>query len=234
MKIFLVRHGESEGNVDKKIYRTKPDHALNLTEAGRQQAVEAGKFLKENYFSDFSTSPRDTFSVPWPRVWVSPYERTRQTAKGLLSSGIATESVREHIALVEQQFGLFDGVSDEDLPILFPNEHSHYKKSEDFGGRFWARMPLGESRYDVALRVHQSFGTFQRDAEKHGIENIVIVTHGVVIRAFVMMWCHKSYEWVDEETNPKNCSIRLIDGSKDCGYIYPGSISPVESRTETI
>jgi broad specificity phosphatase PhoE len=223
MRTFLVRHGESEGNVDREIYKTKPDHAINLTVDGGTQAEMAGRFIKNMKNPPFE-----------PRVWVSPYARTRQTADGLLAGGLTPESVREHIAIVEQQFGLFDGVSDEDLPILFPNEYGHYKKSEDFGGRFWARMPLGESRYDVALRVHQAFGTFKRDAAKHGIDDLVIVTHGVVIRAFVMMWCHKSWEWFEAEPNPKNCSIRLIEGSEDHGYIYTGETPPIESRTETI
>jgi broad specificity phosphatase PhoE len=83
-------------------------------------------------------------------------------------------------------------------------------------------MPLGESRFDVATRVHQAFGTFQRDAEKHGIVNIIVVCHGVTLRAFVMMWCHLTPEWFEAEPNPKNCAIRLIDGSEDKGYIFPG------------
>ena len=30
-RIILVRHGESQGNVDDAIYETVPDHALTLT-----------------------------------------------------------------------------------------------------------------------------------------------------------------------------------------------------------
>ena len=49
-------------------------------------------------------------------------------------------------------------------------------------------MPLGESRFDVAIRVHEAFGTFHRDAERNGVRNIIIICHGVTLRAFVMMW----------------------------------------------
>ena len=83
-------------------------------------------------------------------------------------------------------------------------------------------MPLGESRFDVATRVHQAFGTFHRDAERHNVETLVIVTHGVTIRAFLMMWLHKSVEWFENEPNPKNCSIRLVDSKQDHGYVFPG------------
>lgn len=127
---------------------------------------------------------------------------------------------REHVLLAEQHFGLFDGLSDEELAREYPAEHAHYKKNEEHQGRFWARMPLGESRFDVATRVHQSFGTFHRDAQRHAIRDIIVVSHGTTLRAFVMMWLHLPFEWVDLEPNPKNCSVRLIDHGRDAGYIF--------------
>ena len=39
--IFIVRHGESEGNVDKTIYERKPDYAITLTSTGKNQAYLA-------------------------------------------------------------------------------------------------------------------------------------------------------------------------------------------------
>ena len=37
-----------------------------------------------------------------------------------------------------------------------------------------------------------------------------------------MMWCHLTPEWFEEERNPKNCAIRLLDGHEDKGYIFDG------------
>ena len=91
------------------------------------------------------------------------------------------------------------------------------------GGKFWARMPLGESRFDVAIRVHEAFGTFHRDAERNGVRNIIIICHGVTLRAFVMMWRHLQYEWLDRQPNPSNCDIYHIEAgaSGDDGrYVY--------------
>jgi 2,3-bisphosphoglycerate-dependent phosphoglycerate mutase len=47
-----------------------------------------------------------------------------------------------------------------------------------FGGRYWARPPMGESRFDVSKRVHQSFSEYKEDYEESGISNLIIVTHG--------------------------------------------------------
>src|SRR5207342_1431465 len=139
-----------------------------------------------------------------------------------LAAGRWIMDVREHVLLCEQQFGLFDGVPDDDLPARFPEEWAYYDRTCGFGGKFWARMPLGESRFDVAQRVHQAFGTFHRDAADHGIEDFVVICHGVTLRAFVMMWCHLSPEWFEAEPNPHNAAVRLIEGGTDRGYLFAG------------
>ena len=223
-RIFLVRHGESEANVDRSVGIHKADHAIELTSKGCEQAAEAGFFLNR-WLSD-NISPQNKGKI---RLWHSPYRRANQTAfyvEKECSSWIKDK--REHMLLCEQQFGLFDGIPDDKLAELFPRESAHYTKCEKHEGRFWARMPLGESRFDVAKRVHQAFGTFHRDCDQNGIDNIIVVAHGVTIRAFVMMWLHRGVEWFEKEPNPKNCSIRLIEEGVDKGYIFDG---PKEPRT---
>lgn len=222
MKIYLVRHGQSEGNVDMSVHHDIADHAISLSADGMLQAEEAGRFL----ITQFNNAWEGQINA---RLWYSPYQRTTQTKNGILKALEANRipmyfkhGVLEHQLLCEQQFGLFDGLTDEELESQYPNEFKHYKKCEDWAGKFWARMPLGESRFDVAQRVHQAFGTIHRDHDKHGINKLVIVSHGVTIRAFVMMWLHKSVDWFEKEPNPKNCSIRLIDDGEDRGYIFEG------------
>jgi len=223
MNIFLIRHGESLAQSEgKHIHLEMADHAIPLSEKGHAQAHTAGLFLS-NYLAQSDNEELRCARKEF-RLWLSPYKRTRETADGLsffLSSWVLDR--REHVLLCEQQFGLFDGIFDEDLANKYPREYEHYDKCERFEGRFWARMPLGESRFDVAQRVHQAFGTFQRDAEKHDIRNLIVVCHGVTLRAFVMMWCHKTPEWFEGQMNPPNCAIRYIEGQYDRGYIYEGS-----------
>ena len=42
MRIFLVRHGESLGNLDERAYSQFGDHNVPLTQWGHRQAAEAG------------------------------------------------------------------------------------------------------------------------------------------------------------------------------------------------
>jgi broad specificity phosphatase PhoE len=225
MRILLVRHGESLGNVDPLVHATTADHAVPLSERGHDQARKAGTYVAD--YLDRHVDRRVGAERPHIRLWVSPYHRTRQTADAMVetSRGWVTDRV-EHILLCEQQFGLFDGVPEAELLVRFPREFAYYDMQCRFGGKFWARMPQGESRFDVAKRIHQAFGTFHRDAAEHGIHDIVVICHGVTLRAFVMMWCHLSPEWLEAEANPHNCAIRLIENGIDRGYVFGGFPRP--------
>lgn len=221
LRIFLVRHGESTANLDNSVNTVMADHAIPLSDLGYQQANVAGLFLRKYLLGLPDEFAHDCKSST--RLWRSPYQRTRQTADEMLVHLTnLVGDVREKSNLREQEFGLFDGVPDHELSEKFPLEYEHYKKSEDAQGRFWARMPLGESRCDVAERVHAVFGTFHRDAERHGIDNIIVVSHGVTIRAFVYAWMGYPWEWFETAKNPPNCSIWLLENGKDKGLIFNG------------
>ena len=46
-RIILIRHGESQGNIDETAYQNTPDWQIRLTEKGRAQAEQTGKILRE-------------------------------------------------------------------------------------------------------------------------------------------------------------------------------------------
>ena len=79
-----------------------------------------------------------------------------------------------------------------------------------------------ESRCNVADRVKGVFGTILRDASSDRpdpILDFIVVSHGVTIRCFRMQWMHYSYEWYEKERNPLNCSVQLIEGRTEGGYL---------------
>lgn len=211
MHIFLIRHGESKANTGENYVKRIPDHLVSLTERGVKQARENGKWLS-NYCKD------NNIDLSKARIWRSPYLRTRQTSDAFNES-LNISDIREDITLTEQQFGLFDSVPEEDWGKLYPNEFAEYERQRKNYGKFYARLPLGESPYDVAIRIHQFMGTIHRDNQKHGVDTLFIFTHGTTLRTFLLRWFHYSPEWYHEERNPKNCWIREICDGKDLGYI---------------
>ncbi|MBB3288261.1 broad specificity phosphatase PhoE [Rhizobium sp. BK347] len=68
MRIFLVRHGESLGNIDDRAYRQFGDHNVPLTEWGHRQVLQAGQaisaYLKGLPPAEFAQAERLVFSLP--------------------------------------------------------------------------------------------------------------------------------------------------------------------------
>ena len=211
MHIFLIRHGESLANVGENYEKRIPDHLVPLTENGKEQARRNGEWLA-------SYCQEKGIDLTNARIWRSPYLRTRQTSEEF-NKFLRIDDIREDITLTEQQFGLFDSLPQSEWERKYPDEYAEYRRQMSNVGKFYARLPLGESPFDVAIRIHQFMGTVYRDYEKHGVDTLFVFTHGTTLRTFLLRWFHYSPEWYHEEWNPKNCWIREIDGSRDLGYI---------------
>ena len=216
MKIFLIRHGESILNSHEN-FENLPDHLIYLTKKGEKEADDCGKFLQK--YCD-----ENKIDLSKSTLFVSPYKRTRQTAK-IINSHLKIDDVKEDVALIEHQYGLFDNIEDDERLARFPEEFKLYERYNNSNGKFYIKFPQGESPFDVALRARQFLETLYRDVAE-GVENFFIVSHGTFIRAFLLSYFHYSPEWFNEEPNMKNCSVRLIekmDGKNfDRDYIYGG------------
>ncbi len=211
LHVFLIRHGESIANVGGNYVERIPDHLISLSDKGKQQAHDAGIWLA-NYCAT------NGVCLDHARIWRSPYLRTRQTSEEF-NKFLNITDIKEDITISEQQFGLFDCITDEERKKLFPLEYEEYQRQRQNQGKFYARLPLGESPFDVAIRVYQFIENVQRDYEKNGIDTIFVFTHGTALRSILLRWFNYTPEWYHDERNPKNCWIREIKDHTDCGYI---------------
>ncbi|MCI8617056.1 MAG: phosphoglycerate mutase family protein [Clostridia bacterium] len=210
MHIFLIRHGESIANNGSNYVERIPDHLVELSDLGKQQSREAGIWLAQ-YCKE------QNIAFDNAKIWRSPYLRTRQTSEEFNLS-LKISNIKEEISLIEQQFGLFDCISDEQRKKLFPKEYEEYQRQRQNNGRLYAKLPQGESPFDVAIRIQQFIEILHRDYQS-GIDTFFVFTHGTALRAFLLRYFNYSTEWFEEERNPKNCWIREIKDHKDCGYI---------------
>jgi hypothetical protein len=49
-KVVMIRHGQSEGNVNEALYSKTPDNAMRLTKLGWEQARKAGEAFEGTSF----------------------------------------------------------------------------------------------------------------------------------------------------------------------------------------
>lgn len=165
-RLILVRHGESEGNIDPLLYGRVPDNAMHLTELGYEQAVAAGESIKKIVGNETM------------RFIVSPYVRTIETFCGILKAwGFEGKSIpwTEEPRIREQDFGNFQE----------PMKIRECKAQRRRFGSFFYRFPSGESPADVYDRVSSFLESLYRMFEKSSEENYVLVTHGVAIRVIL-------------------------------------------------
>lgn len=213
--IYIVRHGQSKGNirdVDKEEYVI--DSNIELTSLGKLQAAEAGCELN-NYLK----SKNGIF-------WVSPFRRTRCTVENIKANlkgkFIKSYDYVEDPRLVEQDFGDFDFQFYEKWKDISP--HSYFinqARYNDEHGRFFARLENGENMLDVYNRV-SLFVKTRLETSKYK-ENIII-THGYAGMALMMFLLGFKVEEFYSMDTPSNASIRHIiykNGKYiDRGYIY--------------
>jgi broad specificity phosphatase PhoE len=203
--IFLVRHDESEGNVDKTVYLRKPDYALNLTVIGIEQARGAGGVLK-NIIGNNTIG-----------VYYSPFFRTIQTLNNI--SKTLNDDGINRIAFAREEPRIREQEWHGKIPIDYALNYSEALEIErDNHGTFFYRFDGGESCADVYDRVSDFMSTLNRDFEKESFpENILLITHGMAMRVFLMRWFHKTVQEFETWANPHNCQIwklRLNDNHK--------------------
>ncbi|KAG6393929.1 hypothetical protein SASPL_144504 [Salvia splendens] len=193
-RIVLLRHGESSdssGSGDG----ISPSHSTPLSRRGAEQARQAGTLIKNLL---------DQSCPSWKiYVYVSPFECTRSTLREMGHAFPASSliGVREECRVREQDFGNFQD----------PQKMRQLKEVRDKFSRFFFRFPEGESGADVYDRVSSKDIDMQRFPHDGGDElNLIIVSHGLAIRIFLMRWFRWTVEQFEQLKSPKDCEFRVM------------------------
>ncbi|KAK8094451.1 Bcd.t1.c1 [Apiospora hydei] len=215
--IILVRHAQSEGNKNREIHQSIPDHRVKLTTEGWTQAHEAGRRLRSLLRAD------DTV-----QFFTSPYRRTRETTEGILTTLTADDpdpspfkrnsiKVYEEPRLREQDFGNFQPCSAE--------MERMWQERADYG-HFFYRIPNGESAADAYDRVSGFNESLWRQFGDDDFPSVcVLVTHGLMSRVFLMKWYHFSVEYFEDLRNVNHCEFLVMKKQEDSGkYILENKL----------
>ena len=183
MQIKLVRHGESLANTRAVNPVGVGDYTVGLSPRGHEQAVQAGGLLGATFLNQ-------------ALIYCSPFRRTRETLTGLLAgAGVARKDVRvyEDPRLREVDCGYVDYDAQED------KRKTH--------GWFYYRFEGGENPAHCYDRTSGFLESLMRQAARKGADRVLVVTHGLTIRCFVMRFLHLSVEDFNALANPANCDI---------------------------
>ncbi len=174
--LWLVRHGESLGNIARleaerksalKIETPHREPDVELSPGGIEQSKRLGKW--------FASEPAKPTII-----YTSPYVRAQATTQILAETagfGHDTISFRMDERLREREFGIFDCLTKEGALLKYPEICDLRHR----WGKFYFRPPGGESWADVVFRLRSFVET---DLKRVPDDHVLIVTHEVVVRCF--------------------------------------------------
>nr|CAD1829689.1 unnamed protein product [Ananas comosus var. bracteatus] len=209
-RIILVRHGESQGNLDMSAYTTTPDYRIPSRRSGRAGA--RGRGIREAV-SEGGRAPG------WKvYFYVSPYERTRSTLReiGRAFPKERILGVREECRIREQDFGNFQvegrmkviketrerfGRSSSGSPRASPPptcstasqvSPSPYSPSSSTVITAFTVSFIRQRKTSVPPGFMESLwrdiDMKRIDQDENSETNLVIVSHGLTTRVFLMKW----------------------------------------------
>lgn len=216
--LYVVRHGESAGNVarDAAVAAGRPviglatrDVDVPLSDRGEEQAIALG-----HWFGGLAVEERPTVVI------TSPYLRARQTTALVARYADLPYADPARPSLVderfrEKEFGVLDGLTRVGIADRFPDQAALRSQL----GKFYHRPPGGESWCDVILRLRSAFEMLCR--EYHG-ERVLVVCHSVVVlcmRYIIEELTEDEILAIDRANEIANCSVTRYDVSPEEGTV---------------
>lgn len=148
VKITLVRHGQTIYNMQKKIQGSSD---IELSEIGTQQAKNYK--INENNIYDIAIH--------------SPLIRSKQTLELICESLKTKPEFLQSELITERGYGIFEGLTDEEIQISFPDIYEKWKLNEN------TEINNAEAIDDVVVRI-KNFLNFLISTD---YKNIIAVTH---------------------------------------------------------
>ena len=190
--IYLVRHGETEWNRER---RMQGHLDSRLTPRGEDQARAMGRALARLVDGDV-------------KMVASPLGRTRRTAALIRAElGLAPEDIPIDDRLQEQTWGAWDGLTLDEVEARDPGALAHRRQDTH---HHWNYVPPGggESYAMLAARVGDWL-----DALAPGGGPLIAVAHGAVGRVFRGHYLGLSPAETLALDQPQNAFYRLHGGA---------------------
>ena len=185
-KIYLLRHGQTDYNLQGVVQGSGIDAPINAT--GRAQA--------QAFFEAYQ-------EVQFDQLYHSALIRTRQSIQGFIDLGIPVTSLVE---LNEISWGNYEGTP------MTPEEGEYYRMMLDQWqqGNLDYAIAGGESPNSVAERLHRAIQIILNGPG----ETILVCMHGRAMRIFLSLICQTPLKEMDQYEHGNLCLYLLQQEEK--------------------
>ena len=202
-RLWIVRHGQSAGNVARDAAHDAAAHRIAiagrdvdvpLSALGSSQADALGR-----WFAGAAVEDRPDVLL------ASPYLRAMETARRFRDAGGCDpdEPICMDERLREKEFGILDALTTSGIQAIHPDQFEFRR----ILGKFYHRPPGGESWCDVIFRLRSLMDTVSLH---YSGRRVMIVAHQVVVlclRYVIENLDEPRILAIDREGDVANCSV---------------------------
>ena len=239
-KVVLLRHGESAWNKENRFTGWTD---VDLTEKGKEEALKAGKVLKENGFEFdiafvsvlkralrtlwLALEEMDQLWIPWEKSW-RLNERHYGGLQGLNKAETAARHGEEQVLIWRRSYDI-------PPPPLDKNDDRYPGKLRVYSDVDSADLPVTESLKDTVARFLPYWHDTIAPTIKSG-KRVLIAAHGNSLRALVKYLDNMSEEEILKLNIPTGMPLvyELDKDLKPVKHYYLGDPEEVRKAMESV
>ena len=181
-KLYIVRHAETEGNIEKRLTGRKD---YNLTEKGEKSAEKLAQRLSD---------------VKFDALFSSSSNRKKKKIEPIAKQNNLT--IVQLDDLCEMYFGDYDGWKWEDVNKINPEIKHRQNEINEISG-----IPNQESMEETAERMYKCV---KKICDENEGKTILICSHGVAIEAFIRKITQIPFNKEMEKYSQRNVALNVL------------------------
>lgn len=193
MKLYFVRHGKTEWNLEGRLQGAKGDSPL--LEESIEQVRELGRYLSDTHFD---------------LVFSSDLPRAKKTTELIIESQKPKAKITYTEALREWQLGKLEGQKISIVQAIYPKEMDAFRHNL---ANFRANDFQAESVYHTTKRVADLI----RALKDSGAKNVLLVGHGANLTASIRSLLGFEPGLLRQAGGLDNASVTILE-TEDCEH----------------
>ena len=215
-KVYLIRHGKTQWNLESRYQGANGDSPL----------------LKDSY-REIELLASSLQRIPFEHAYTSPLKRARVTAQALLNHLNPEIPLTIESRLKEFNLGKMEGMHFEDVAAKWPEVLKNFRHHPD---KYDESLVEGESFLEVIARFRAAIEEYCR---QYPNGNILVISHGAALNAAINALIGTPLAHLKDRGGLSNTSTTILitnDGRhfelekwNDTSYLHKSKVDPTDT-----
>lgn len=215
-KVYLIRHGKTQWNLESRYQGANGDSPL----------------LKDSY-REIELLASSLQRIPFEHAYTSPLKRARVTAQALLNHLNPEIPLTIDSRLKEFNLGKMEGMRFEDVATKWPEVLKNFRHHPD---KYDESLVEGESFLEVIARFRAAIEEYCR---QYPNGNILVISHGAALNAAINALIGTPLSHLKDRGGLSNTSTTILttnDGRhfelekwNDTSYLHKSKVDPTDT-----